>query len=176
MVFLGVSGAKPLIQSHKRESSSAAKKVPFVYAGSGALPPIPQKHQNRKIKIFLFWCYQTRDPMADKELIKRTKEIKIRLTEEEHQALLNRCTKASLATWIRETCLGEKQTKQSKVIEVDPKLLRQLAGIGNNLNQIARLVNQHSKQDSVLDRIAIITALSSIERELQRLNDDHKNT
>ncbi|WP_139788775.1 plasmid mobilization relaxosome protein MobC, partial [Klebsiella variicola] len=43
----------------------------------------------------------------------------------------------------RETCLGEKQTKQSKVIEVDPKLLRQLAGIGNNLNQIARLVNQH---------------------------------
>ena len=114
--------------------------------------------------------------MADKELIKRTKEIKIRLTEEEHQDLLNRCTKASLATWMRETCLGEKQTKQSKVIEVDPKLLRQLAGIGNNLNQIARLVNQHSKQDSVLDRIAIITALSSIERELQRLNDDHKNT
>ena len=114
--------------------------------------------------------------MADKELIKMTKEIKIRLTEEEHQALLNRCTKASLATWMRETCLGEKQTKQSKVIEVDPKLLRQLAGIGNNLNQIARLVNQHSKQDSVLDRIAIITALSSIERELQRLNDDHKNT
>lgn len=114
--------------------------------------------------------------MADKELIKSTKEIKIRLTEEEHQALLNRCTKASLATWMRETCLGEKQTKQSKVIEVDPKLLRQLAGIGNNLNQIARLVNQHSKQDSVLDRIAIITALSSIERELQRLNDDHKNT
>ncbi|WP_368655291.1 plasmid mobilization relaxosome protein MobC, partial [Klebsiella pneumoniae] len=36
-----------------------------------------------------------------------------------------------------------------------------MAGIGNNLNQIARLVNQHSKQDSVLDRIAIITALSS---------------
>lgn len=113
--------------------------------------------------------------MSEKDA-KRTKEIKIRLTESEHKALLNRCTKASLATWMRETCLGEKQTKQSKVIEVDPKLLRQLAGIGNNLNQIARLVNQHSKQDSVLDRIAIITALSSIERELQRLNDDHKNT
>lgn len=166
-----------IISQHtQRGLSSLRSKIPFCETGSGAFPPIPQKHQNRKIKIFLFWCYQTRDPMADKELIKRTKEIKIRLTEEEHQALLNRCTKASLATWIRETCLGEKQTKQSKVIEVDPKLLRQLAGIGNNLNQIARLVNQHSKQDSVLDRIAIITALSSIERELQRLNDDHKNT
>ena len=115
--------------------------------------------------------------MTEKDQVKRTKEIKIRLTEEEHQELLNRCTKSSLATWMREICLGEKQTKQSKVIEVDPKLLRQLAGIGNNLNQIARLVNQHQhKQDSTLDRITIVTALASIERELQRLNNDHKIT
>ena len=112
-----------------------------------------------------------------KEKIKRQKEIKIRLTEEEHQAFLDRCTKASLASWIREICLNEKKTKQSRVVEVNPQLLRQLAGIGNNLNQIARLVNQHQhKQDSTLDRITIVTALASIERELQRLNDDHKNT
>jgi hypothetical protein len=115
--------------------------------------------------------------MTEKDQVKRTKEIKIRLTEEEHQELLNRCTKSSLATWMREICLGEKQTKQSKVIEVDSRLLRQLAGIGNNLNQIARLVNQHQyKEDSTLDRITIVTALASIERELQRLHDDHKNT
>ena len=44
-----------------------------------------------------------------KEKIKRQKEIKIRLTEEEHQAFLDRCTKASLASWIRETCLSEKK-------------------------------------------------------------------
>lgn len=114
--------------------------------------------------------------MTKKEIFKRQKEIKIRLTDEEHQALLDRCTTASLASWMRETCLSEKRTKQSKVIEVDPKLLRQLAGIGNNLNQIARLVNQQSKTSSAIDRIAIITALSGIERELQRLHNDHKNT
>ena len=114
--------------------------------------------------------------MTTKEIVKRQKEIKIRLTDEEHQALLDRCTTPSLASWMRESCLNEKRTKQSKVIEVDPKLLRQLAGIGNNLNQIARLVNQESKANSVIDRIAIITALSGIERELQRLHDDHKNT
>ena len=113
--------------------------------------------------------------MSEKD-VKRTKEIKIRLTESEHKALLNRCTTPSLASWMRESCLNEKRTKQSKVIEVDPKLLRQLAGIGNNLNQIARLVNQESKANSAIDRIAIITALSGIERELQRLHDDHKNT
>ena len=105
--------------------------------------------------------------MTTKEIVKRQKEIKIRLTDEEHQALLDRCTTASLASWMRESCLNEKRTKQSKVIEVDPKLLRQLAGIGNNLNQIARLVNHESKANSAIDRIAIITALSGIERELQ---------
>ena len=114
--------------------------------------------------------------MTKKEIVKRQKEIKIRLTDEEHQALLDRCTKGSLASWMRESCLNEKRTKQSKVIEVDPKLLRQLAGIGNNLNQIARSVNQESKANSAIDRIAIITALSGIERELQRLHYDHKNT
>jgi hypothetical protein len=41
--------------------------------------------------------------MTEKDQVKRTKEIKIRLTEQEHQELLNRCTKASLATWMRET-------------------------------------------------------------------------
>ena len=114
--------------------------------------------------------------MIKKEIVKRQKEIKIRLTDEEHQALQDRCTKASLATWIRETCLSEKRTARSKTIPTDPNLLRQLAGIGNNLNQIARIVNQQSKTDTPIDRIAIITALTGIEKELQALKNDYKNT
>lgn len=114
--------------------------------------------------------------MTKKDSVKRQKEIKIRLTDEEHQALQNRCTKASLATWIRETCLSEKRTAQSKIIPTDPKLLRQLAGIGNNINQIARTVNQQSKTDTPIDKIAIITALANIEKELQALKNDHQNT
>ena len=113
--------------------------------------------------------------MTKKEIVKRQKEIKIRLTDEEHKNLLDRCNTASLASWMRETCLSEKRTKQSKVVEVDPQLLRQLAGIGNNLNQIARIINQQSKTNEAIDRIAVITALSGIERELQRLHEDHKN-
>jgi hypothetical protein len=113
----------------------------------------------------------------EQDSIKRTKEIKIRLTPEEHEALLKRCTRPSLATWMRETCLEEKKTKQSKVIEVDSRLLRQLAGIGNNLNQIAKLMNiHHNSSDSRLDTITVLSALVSIERELQRLHDDHKNS
>ena len=85
--------------------------------------------------------------MTKKEIVKRQKEIKIRLTDEEHKNLLDRCNTASLASWMRETCLSEKRTKQSKVVEVDPQLLRQLAGIGNNLNQIARIINQQRSME-----------------------------
>ena len=109
--------------------------------------------------------------MTTKEIVKRQKEIKIRLTDEEHQALLDRCTTASLASWMRESCLNEKRTKQSKVIEVDPKLLRQLAGIGNNLNQIARAIN--SEEWKPIDRVQIISALTDIQRELEDIKLEH---
>ena len=50
--------------------------------------------------------------MTKKEIIKRKKEIKVRLTEAEHQALLERMEGGELATWIRNTCLDEKPNKK----------------------------------------------------------------
>ncbi|EFT1145670.1 MobC family plasmid mobilization relaxosome protein, partial [Escherichia coli] len=46
-------------------------------------------------------------------------------------------------------------------------LLRQLAAIGNNLNQTARKVN--SGQWSSGDRVQVVVALMAIERELRSL-------
>ena len=111
--------------------------------------------------------------MTKKEIVKRQREIKIRLTDAEHEALLARCTKPSLATWMRETCLGEKQTKQSRIQEVDPQLLRQLAGIGNNLNQIARNVHAAANSGDMgqLDAIKILTEINATDRALTGLRD-----
>ena len=72
---------------------------------------------------------------------KREKVIKIRATESEYSELQKRNTKARLAEWMREYCLGEKPTRSAQVPPVDPALLRQLAGIGNNINQIAHACN-----------------------------------
>jgi len=47
----------------------------------------------------------------------------------------------------------------------DPQLVGALGRIGNNLNQIARWVNTHK---SASESIEVITALSAIERELDR--------
>ena len=100
---------------------------------------------------------------------KRTKEIKIRLTEEEHSALLARCTSPKLAEWMRETCLDVRKPRARKIPLVDPQLLRALAGIGNNVNQIARLLHK----DPVFTRTKLYELLITIEREIKEIRQQH---
>jgi hypothetical protein len=101
----------------------------------------------------------------------RTKVIKIRATDAEYAELEKRSPKPRLAEWMRELCLGAKIPRANTVPSVDPRLLRQLAGIGNNLNQIARAIN--SQEWKPVDRIQVISALSGIERELAALKAEH---
>ena len=54
-----------------------------------------------------------------------------------------------------------------KLPTLAPPLLRQLAAIGNNLNQTARKVN--SGQWSSGDRVQVVAVLMAIERELRSL-------
>lgn len=98
---------------------------------------------------------------------KREREIKIRVFESEYQQLLENCPKARLAEWMREYCLGEKPRRSQKPIKLDPILTRQLAGIGNNLNQLAKAVHQQNWKS--IDRVAALTYLIGIERELMQL-------
>ncbi len=112
--------------------------------------------------------------MADK--IKREKIIKVRVTPEEHETLKHLSTKVQLAEWMRESCLnygqGDLVARAKGPLPVDPELLRQLAGIGNNMNQIGRKVNAGEWGPS--DRIQIIAALAAIERELAELRALHR--
>ena len=104
---------------------------------------------------------------------KRDKTIKVRVSSDELEALRQRCPKARLAEWMREECLapeGARSRKPRTVPAVDPALLRQLASIGNNLNQIARRVN--SGEWAALDRLHVVAALTAIERGLIALKED----
>jgi len=91
----------------------------------------------------------------------RSKEIKIRLTEEEYEQLLQRKTKPRLAEWIRETCLNQKPKKE--VSTVDPLLLYELNKIGVNLNQIAKKI-QFGEQN-----IEWLIEIIHIEQQLMNL-------
>lgn len=107
---------------------------------------------------------------------KREKIIKVRVSPEEFATLQMHCTRTELARWMRESCLNPGQADLVRDLRVtpaaDPQLLRQLASIGNNLNQIARKVN--TNEWAALDRVHVVGALAGIERELAQLRDMHK--
>jgi hypothetical protein len=106
---------------------------------------------------------------------KRMKSIKIRLTDDERKELDQLKVGAELATWMRETCLGKKTKRRNAPLPVDLDLLRKLASLGNNMNQIARQCNTKLQP---FDAIEILVRLDAIETILNKMRDDHvsKNT
>lgn len=99
---------------------------------------------------------------------KRSKEIKIRLTEEEHQALLERMEGNQLASWLRQVALAEKVAKPYK--KADPQLLTSLGRIGGNLNQIAKQANTLDKDT---DKLKTFAQLAIIREQLNEVLSRH---
>ena len=102
---------------------------------------------------------------------KRDKMLTMWVTQDEHQQLLARCEGQWLAVWMRQTCLGAKpaQVRSGKLPTLSPELLRQLAGMGNNLNQIARRINRGEWGGH--DRVQVVAALMAIDDGLSQLRD-----
>lgn len=108
---------------------------------------------------------------------KRTAWIHVLLLPEERLAWKSMAQEAglSLADFIRQK-VGKPILKRSRPAPkrrsppiADPALIRQLAWLGNNLNQIARRVNERS-----LTGIEVLVCLAEIERDLMRiLNGPH---
>lgn len=106
-------------------------------------------------------------PVNEVMMMKRNKMLTMWVTEDEHVRLLERCNGKQLAAWMRQTCLDEKPSRAGKLPSISPALLRQLAGMGNNLNQIARKVNAGGGNGH--DRVQVIAALMAIDAGLERL-------
>ncbi|MBJ5895227.1 plasmid mobilization relaxosome protein MobC [Salmonella enterica subsp. enterica serovar Rissen] len=98
----------------------------------------------------------------------------MRLTETEHQRLLDRCDRTHLAEWLRQLGLGEHTSRRRRVPEVAPELLRQVSGIGNNLNQIARRLNQLDGLNPT-ERVSLLAVLNSLDRNLGELLEQHRD-
>ena len=61
------------------------------------------------------------------------------------------------------------QKVRREYTQADPDLLRQIAIIGNNLNQIARTLNKAKLTGTPVDLIKNIAVLTAIEQELNKL-------
>lgn len=109
----------------------------------------------------------------------RNKSIKIRVSEDELAQLQAKKGRAELARWLREVGLSESSGKQHVVKhELPPEVVRILAGIGANLNQVARTLNTQAKQGSLDVRLCatdLLVELVATERALTAIREFLKN-
>lgn len=63
----------------------------------------------------------------------------------------------------------QRQKYTGPVNHADPKLMQALAGIGNNMNQIAQGINRSNLQSEPLAKIHILAVLRSIEQKLEAI-------
>ncbi|WP_062224473.1 MULTISPECIES: MobC family plasmid mobilization relaxosome protein [unclassified Aureimonas] len=94
--------------------------------------------------------------------------IKLRVSDEERSRWLLKAQDAgvTLSALIRQGLEGAPVRRQRRRVATDPALLRELARIGNNLNQIARWANRNKQG---VEAQGILVALIEIDRELAAL-------
>lgn len=106
-------------------------------------------------------------PLKAVRFMKRNHTIKIRVDDQELDQLKEKYQGKQLAVAMRNAALNNDANR--RIVEADPKLLRQLAGLGNNLNQIARQCNSNS----IVNSDKIIIELMQIRSALHSLRDEN---
>ena len=99
----------------------------------------------------------------------RDKVIKLRFTQAEYEKLSSN-VQMPLAVYCREKALDNMIVRRIPPPKVEPKLLRQLVGIGNNLNQITKLANQNNNANN-FDVLALLGDIAEIRQAMTDLRN-----
>lgn len=106
---------------------------------------------------------------------KRTKQLIIRVSPTEFETLTQQKTHPNLARYIRERALASGRASESKTakFKIAPEVVRVLAGMGNNLNQIAKTLNTAAKIGTLgkVETVQATAELAALERALNSLRD-----
>jgi len=100
---------------------------------------------------------------------KRSKEIKLRLTPDEYECLLQRKTTPHLAQWIRETCLADTSPPIKSPPKADPELLIELARLTGSVNQLHIKLNSSPTSSPFKSKKEHQALLENIDQSLQAL-------
>ena len=103
-------------------------------------------------------------------VMRRSKWVHVKISESEKESWqsLAEADDLTLSDLIRQhmgaaQMVHREPVKKRRVKRIDPALIRELAKIGNNLNQISRWANTY-KSDA--EAMAVLRALLSVERQL----------
>lgn len=106
----------------------------------------------------------------------RKRYIQIRVTEDELQEIKQRAGNVSTSTFLRRLALdqpiAQPPTPSREIVhKCDPDLIREVNLIGNNINQIARHLNEGNKlSNSIL--IELLNLQNSLDETVQRVMKD----
>lgn len=94
--------------------------------------------------------------------------IKIRASEAQRDAWYDkaRLKGVTFSELVRQSLDGVRIQRRHQLRSVDPDLLRQLARLGNNLNQLARWANRDQRY---VESATVLARLVEIDRELAAL-------
>lgn len=97
-------------------------------------------------------------------------ELRVSAEEKAHWQAIAASRGVSLSELIRAALSGQRLRPRRAAPRVDPDLVRELARIGNNLNQLARAANRRSPVETV----SLLVKLIEIDRELAVLRVTHE--
>ncbi|NVH52953.1 plasmid mobilization relaxosome protein MobC [Photobacterium damselae subsp. damselae] len=109
--------------------------------------------------------------MNPKGKIIRSECIQLRVTKEEKQQIAAN-SNGNVSVWLRTIALDPDINPRRtiyKELKQDPALVREVARIGNNLNQIARYINSAKKSGSLVDLVAVQAQLVNMNALLSAL-------
>lgn len=97
-------------------------------------------------------------------------ELRVSAEEKAHWQAIATSRGVSLSELIRAALSGQRLRTRRAAPRVDPDLVRELARIGNNLNQLARAANRRPPVETV----SLLVKLIEIDRELAVLRAAHE--
>ncbi|KMV30373.1 hypothetical protein AB733_11910 [Photobacterium swingsii] len=103
--------------------------------------------------------------------VTRTEYIQLRVTKEEKQQIFANAN-GNTSMWLRAVALSPNTCHAKaryKIFKQDPALIRHVALIGNNINQIARHINSVKKSGSLVDLVAVQAQLVLMNSQLSTL-------
>lgn len=104
----------------------------------------------------------------------KDKSIKIRLTQEEKTEIQARAGAINISTYLRKLALNQPvpqpppPTTKTIIHTADPELIRAVAWIGNNMNQIAKHLNSGNATDNSM-LLQMIEIQRALDAELKRV-------
>ncbi|MDE1255374.1 plasmid mobilization protein, partial [Vibrio aestuarianus] len=89
----------------------------------------------------------------------KNKTIKVRLTPEQKEEVINKKGALSVSAYVRNAVLDSNNQDRKIILVADPGLVSQLAAIGNLLNQSVRIANIQTKSGYPLDCEKLLMAI-----------------